>query len=88
MLFNPPAKPKPKAKETQKVSTAVSVKPVLTVSSMKKRYVKAKLAMHGENIECPYCGKVFVKKGNKTFCSNGRTVKGKSSCKDKFHNSI
>lgn len=53
----------------------------------KKRYQIAKAAKVGSKIFCPGCGKLFVKTTyNKVFCSNGRTVKGQSSCKDRYHN--
>jgi hypothetical protein len=48
--------------------------------------LKAKV---GERIACPCCGKSFVKKTyNKVFCSNGRTRKGSSSCKDRYWNYV
>jgi hypothetical protein len=43
----------------------------------------------GERVLCPVCGKGVVKKThNQVFCSNGRTRKGASSCKDKYWNLV
>lgn len=52
-------------------------------------YTRAKNTRTGGRMLCPGCGKSIVKTTyNKVFCSNGRTVKGKSSCKDFFWNTI
>lgn len=52
-------------------------------------YHAAKKAKRGSTIRCPNCSKKIVKTTyNKVFCSNGRTVKGRSSCKDVYWNTI
>lgn len=53
----------------------------------RNKYSLAKSAKVGDTVCCAGCGKKFIKTTyNKTFCSNGRTTKGKSSCKDRYHN--
>lgn len=55
----------------------------------RSKYNLAKSAKVGDTVCCAGCGKKFIKTTyNKTFCSNGRTVKGKSSCKDRYHNMV
>jgi DNA-directed RNA polymerase subunit RPC12/RpoP len=54
-----------------------------------RRYDAAKSAKTGSEIRCPQCGKRITKTTyNKVFCSNGRTVKGRSSCKDVYWNTV
>jgi uncharacterized protein with PIN domain len=54
-----------------------------------QRYHAAKSAKTGSSIRCPQCGKLITKTTyNKVFCSNGRTVKGRSSCKDAYWNAV
>lgn len=56
---------------------------------MHAAYEHAKHTKTGCTMTCPGCGKRIVKTTyNKVFCSNGRTVKGRSSCKDYFWNVI
>ena len=44
-------------------------------------YSDNKKSLVGTNINCPTCGKVFVKKSyQQTFC--------KGKCKDRYHNSV
>ncbi len=39
----------------------------------------------GDTVKCPVCQEYFVKKTkNQKFC--GRKIKGRSSCKNKYHN--
>lgn len=54
-----------------------------------KRKTIVEKAKVGDTVKCPVCNKKFVKSTyNKIFCSNGRTVKGRSSCKDVYHNTF
>lgn len=56
---------------------------------LRNRRQKALVAKVGEAIVCAYCGKKMIKKTyNQVFCSNGRTCKGHSSCKDKYWNTV
>lgn len=46
-------------------------------------YQKAKAAKVGSKVQCPVCGKMFVKKSyQQAFCCN----KGKHNCKDRYWN--
>lgn len=52
-------------------------------------YTCARSTKIGSLMFCPGCGKKIVKTTyNKVFCSNGRTTKGRSSCKDYYWNVI
>jgi hypothetical protein len=52
------------------------------------KYQTAKAAKVGDNICCPSCGTVFVKKSYQhVFCSNGRN-KGAGNCKDAYWNKV
>lgn len=49
-------------------------------------YMKAQSAKQGDQIKCPACGNLFIKKSyNNIFCSNQKHKKGRS-CKDDYHN--
>ena len=55
------------------------------------RYTQAKNAEVGATIQCPACGRSIVKTTyHKTFCgkSNKKKKRGKSSCKDFYHNTV
>lgn len=59
----------------------------IKVMGMTARYNKARQAKTGSMICCPTCLRGFKKKTyNQVFCSNQKTRRGRSSCKDKFHN--
>lgn len=50
-------------------------------------YNRNKAAINGSKCICPSCGKQFVKgRKNQAFC--GAKKKGKSSCKDHYHNLV
>jgi hypothetical protein len=57
---------------------------------MKSRYELNLKQPVGATIHCPICDTFFVKKtATHSFCSNQRKVnRGKSSCKDKYHNAV
>lgn len=50
-----------------------------------KEYKEAKEAKNGESISCPNCGKGFIKKFGKVFCSNGKSGIV-DNCKDGYWN--
>ena len=54
------------------------------------RYEENKTAKVGSTISCACCGKETVKTTyHKSFCSNGKTKKGKGgNCKDRFWNTV
>jgi hypothetical protein len=59
-----------------------------TMSIMKMRYILAKSRKIGEEIMCPSCGSILIKKTkDHVFCSNGRT-KGAGNCKDAYWNKV
>lgn len=56
---------------------------------LRERRQRAMDAKIGAEIACAYCNKKMIKKSyNQVFCSNGRTCKGRSSCKDKYWNTV
>lgn len=59
------------------------------VQEMEGLYNLAKMAKIGDKILCPNCSRKFIKKTkDHTFCSNQRQIKGKSSCKDQYWNTV
>ena len=55
---------------------------------MQRLYYDAKRAEVGTSIRCPTCEKLIVKSTyHKTFC-NSKKTKGRSSCKDYYHNVV
>lgn len=59
------------------------------LEGIEHRYNIAKNAKIGSMIQCAYCGKHIKKTTyHKKFCSNQKTSKNKSSCKDKYWNLI
>jgi hypothetical protein len=55
---------------------------------MTKLYMIAKCAKVGEFIQCPACGRRFIKKTyNQIFCTNAKT-KIRNNCKDRYWNNI
>jgi hypothetical protein len=55
---------------------------------MTEGYNKAKLAKVGDFVQCPVCGRRFIKQTyNQIFCSNAKT-KLRNNCKDKYWNNI
>ena len=56
---------------------------------MTTAYEIARKAKTGSTIKCPSCGKSVVKTSyHKVFCSNQKTHRGRSSCKDKYWNTV
>jgi hypothetical protein len=61
------------------------------IADMRARYVKAKAAKVGTEIECACCGKKVIKTSYQmAFCSNGKNRKnallGNNNCKDRYWN--
>lgn len=57
-------------------------------STMKTQYDANRAAKVGSKLSCPVCGASFLKTTyHKVFCSNQKTHRGKSSCKDQYWNS-
>jgi len=55
------------------------------MSNIKKLYKLAKSKKVGENVQCPSCGKSFIKTNyQQAFCK----TKGGTVCKDKYWNTI
>lgn len=56
-------------------------------SNMQATYDANRAAKVGSKLSCPVCGVSFLKTTyHKVFCSNQKTHRGKSSCKDQYWN--
>lgn len=75
--------------ESQSDGGASEVMLYVRIQAMYEDYCIAKKTRAGQMVRCPCCGKFFKKKvHSQAFCSNGRTVKGRSSCKDRYWNTV
>lgn len=58
------------------------------IENMLQRYDRCCNSKIGSTINCPYCGKSFIKKTyHKVFCSNQKTH-GRKNCKDRYWNTV
>lgn len=59
------------------------------VSAMRAQYDANRAAKTGSHVNCPVCGVSFKKTTyHKVFCSNQKTQRGRSSCKDQYWNTV
>jgi hypothetical protein len=57
--------------------------------NLERRYQIARNAKVGSTISCPVCSRSIVKTTyHKVFCSNNKTLRGRSSCKDQYWNFV
>jgi hypothetical protein len=59
----------------------------LTISELNRRYLNSRMSLTGDKVECPSCGKTFIKSHGKVFCSNNKTSK-LLNCKDFYWNNV
>ena len=67
--------------------TRRSIEDGSNAQALRKRFQEVADAPSGATVACPVCKRRFVKSPpSKRFCSNGRSRRGRSSCKDIYHN--